>query len=219
MYPSDNRDLLPLNGGDTADVSYTPHLWVFGGNHGDPPTLTNTDYLIHYRYALFSGYIRNYKIYKCPADRSLWQVPFGRDTRYVHELRSYALNCYMSTPSVNIMPPLGISSTYQMYLRFSQLSGAGAANRFTFIDVNPYSICTPAFGVDMLASAFTHYPSALHRGSGVVSFADGHVEQHKWRDRRTLRPLSSFETYISHGEYSPANQDLAWLTNRTTSRR
>jgi prepilin-type N-terminal cleavage/methylation domain-containing protein/prepilin-type processing-associated H-X9-DG protein len=218
LYANENRDLLVLNGGDPADVSTAPHLWVYGGNHGDPLTLTNTDYLVRDRYALFSPYIKNYPIYKCPADRSVWQVPTAKDSRYVNELRSYSLNSYMSSSGSSIMTPLSLSSAYQKYFRFTQLAAGGPANRFTFMDVNPYSICTPAFGVDMTGQTFIHYPSALHNGSGVITFADGHAEQHKWRDKRTLRPTRPGETYITHGEASPANQDLVWITNRTTSK-
>src|SRR5215469_5038835 len=32
IYSGDFNDLLVLNGGDTATISTTPHLWVFGGN-------------------------------------------------------------------------------------------------------------------------------------------------------------------------------------------
>ena len=40
IYSTDNQDRLVLNGGDGAFSSSQPHLWVFGGNHGDPETLT-----------------------------------------------------------------------------------------------------------------------------------------------------------------------------------
>src|SRR5580658_7486023 len=40
LYSGDNREILVLNGGDTEPVSQSAHLWIYGGNHGDPETLT-----------------------------------------------------------------------------------------------------------------------------------------------------------------------------------
>src|SRR5579864_7176699 len=39
LYSLDNHEALALNGGDLSVTSTRPHLWVYGGNHGDPPTL------------------------------------------------------------------------------------------------------------------------------------------------------------------------------------
>ena len=55
IYSNDNRDQLVLNGGDGAATSARAHLWVFGGNHGTPQTLTNLDYLAGDSYALFGA--------------------------------------------------------------------------------------------------------------------------------------------------------------------
>ena len=58
----------------------------------------------------------------------------------------------------------------------------------------------------------------LHRGLGVVAFADGHVESHKWVDPRTCISLSGSQTYLPHGVSSPGNKDLIWLGARATMR-
>jgi prepilin-type processing-associated H-X9-DG protein len=87
-----------------------------------------------------------------------------------------------------------------------------------FIDVNPASICTPAFGVDMSLGGFIHVPSSFHRGLGVLAFADGHAEPHKWVDPRTRVGLPPGRQYIPHG--TPAgNQDLAWIAAHTTEKK
>ncbi|MGH7971780.1 MAG: prepilin-type N-terminal cleavage/methylation domain-containing protein, partial [Limisphaerales bacterium] len=71
LYSGDNRESLVLNGGDQAVASSHPHLWVYGGNHGDPETLTNLQYLVGANYALFSPLLNSIQSYKCPADKSL----------------------------------------------------------------------------------------------------------------------------------------------------
>ena len=141
------------------------------------------------------------KIYKCAADRSLWPVG-GKN---VPELRSYSMNCYVATPPGNIEAPITINGTYRVYLKSTDIGADLPAQRFVFIDVNPASICTPAFGVDMAQAVFVHYPSPMHEGGGIVTFADGHVESHKWLDSRTHRGLPANASYIPHNEASPNN--------------
>ena len=212
IYPNDNRETLVLNGGDTAVASLAPHLWVYGGNHGDPETLTNSLYLVGPAYALFAPLISAIPIYKCPADTSLWDIG-GKN---VSELRSYSLNCYVGTSPAGVVQPISLDSNYRVYLKSSDLAVDSPAMRFVFIDVNPASICTPAFGMDMSLQTFVHYPSSLHRGMGVISFADGHVESRKWVDPRTRKGLPVGQQYIPHDDPSAGNQDLVWLGARAT---
>ena len=134
-------------------------------------------------------------------------------------MRSYALNSYVGTPQENVVAPIQLNTAYRVYLKSALLSADQPAKRFTFIDVNPASICTPAFGVDMSANTFVHFPSSFHNGGAVVSFADGHIEAHKWLDARTRKTLPSGSQYIPHGEPSPNNVDLRWICERTTSPR
>jgi prepilin-type N-terminal cleavage/methylation domain-containing protein len=221
LYPTDNREFLVLNGGEGTTHQTPPYLWVYGGNHGDPQTLTNSQFLVGPSFALFAAYIRAFEIYKCPGDRSSWPIggPQIINAKRVPELRSYSMNCYVGTPAGNVELPLSISSAYRVYLKSSALAADLPANRFIFSDVNPASICTPGFGVDMNADVFVHYPSALHGGLGVQAFADNHVEAHKWLDPRTRKALANGASYIPHNDMSANNQDLKWLRERTTSRK
>ena len=196
MYSTDNREMLTLNGGDQAVASSRAHLWVYGGNHGDPETLTNSQYLVGANYALFAPFLASVQPYKCPADRSLWSI----GGRMVNELRSYSMNCYVATPPANLVGPIELNAAYRLYMKSTDLASDMPANRFVFMDVNPASICTPAFGVDMSLQTFVHYPSFLHGGLGVVSFSDSHVESHKWLDARTRKGLLSGQQYIPHNE-------------------
>ena len=215
MYSNDNREMLALNGGDAAVASSRAHLWVYGGNHGDPETLTNSQYLVGANYALFAPFLASVQSYKCPADRSLWSI----GGKMVNELRSYSMNCYLATPPANVVAPIELNAAYRVYMKSTDLANDLPANRFVFMDVNPASICTPAFGVDMSLQTFVHYPSSSHSGLGVASFADSHVESHKWLDARTRKRLPSGQQYIPHHDPSLNNQDLRWIGERTTSRK
>ena len=214
IYSGDSREALVCNGGRGA-TSTQPYLWVYGGNHGDPQTLTNFQYLVGPNYALFAPYLHGVEIYKCPADRSLWPV----GGKLVLELRSYCMNVYVGTRTPNEETPLSLNPHYRVYLKSSEIYQDLPAKRFVFIDGNPASICTPGFGVNMTSDAFVHYPSSLHRGLGVVAFADGHVECHKWVDARTRKKLPGGAQYIPHNDPSPNNPDLKWIRERTTSKK
>ena len=218
IYSGDNNDKLVLNGGDTAPTSTQAHLWVHGGNHGSADSLTNNLYLTGTSFALFAQIIPTGRIYKCPADRSTWPLWSSRLV-YVTELRSYAMNSYIGT-AANVIMPVNINSAYKTYLKSSQLAAADSpVNRFVFTDVNPASICTPAFGVDMSLFTWIHYPSDLHRQRGVLAFGDGHVEVHRWLDARTMLHLAGGAAYIPHGTSSSRNPDLNWIAARTTSKK
>jgi len=214
MYPLDNRENLVLNGGENGARSEA-YLWVFGGNHGDPQTLTNALYLTEPSYALFAPYLRTAQLYKCPGDRSSWPV----GGKSVPELRSYSLNCYIGTPQGNVEVPLALNSAYRVYLKSAQISVDSPANRFVFMDVNPGNICTPGFGVDMNLQRVIHYPSTVHHRMGVIAFSDSHVESHKWLDPRTARRLPGPLQYIGHDDSVGNNLDIRWIVERTTSKK
>lgn len=215
MYPNDNNERLALNGGDDSTSSTSPHLWVHGGNHGSPDTLTNRLYLVGANFALFAPLLPGEAIYKCPADRSLWPVWSGSaSARLFPEIRSYSMNCYIGTP--NSFPPASVDPAYKIYLKTAQLNTDSPANRFVFTDVNPANICTPAFGVDMSLRKWIHYPSYLHRQRNVMVFADGHMETHRWLNSLTMPHLAS-GNYIGHDNSAVGDRDLKWIADHTTS--
>jgi prepilin-type N-terminal cleavage/methylation domain-containing protein/prepilin-type processing-associated H-X9-DG protein len=218
IYSGDNNENLVLNGGDTSTTSTQPHLWVQGGNHGSADTLTNKLYLTGVNFALFARSLPTERIYKCPADLSTWPLWTSKLT-YVTELRSYAMNSYIGTPPASAIAPISLDSACKVYTKSSQLAADSPVNRFVFMDVNPASICTPAFGVDMTLATWIHYPSDLHRKGGVLAFADGHVEHHLWQDARTMLHLSDGQAYIPHGISSSGNPDLNWIAEQTTSKK
>ena len=215
IYAGDNGERLVLNGGTNTTTSAKAPLWVFGGNHGSADTLTNRLYLVGPTYALFAPLLPGERIYKCPADKSLW--PWNASGKMVQEMRSYAMNCYVGTAGL-ILPVTVNTASYRIYTKSSQLNADSPVNRFVFMDVNPANICTPAFGVDMALGTWIHYPSGLHRKRGVMAFADGHVEVHHWLDSRTLPQITS-GAYIGHGNSAAGNADLAWIAARTTSKK
>ena len=209
MYSGDNTDLLAANGVVATPPSTINKLWV-QGYFFKPEDNTNTALMLDPKYALFGNYLKTGKVYVCPTDRAMVTVA-GQS---YPKIRSYALNMYAGW--------IGdwddrLSPAYRVFRKHSEIVPFMSAGMFTFLDVHPDSICWPYFGVQMINDSFFNFPNSSHNRGGVVSFADGHVEYHRWRDQRTIAAFS--RDYHLHNEPSAGNQDLVWLRQRTTVRK
>lgn len=213
LYAVDNREYLVPNGGGQPRSSGA-YLWVLGDNHMFLPAFVDPQFLLNPQYALFAPYLHTAQPYKCPADLSTLKFSGANAPK----IRSYALNCYVGVPAGGLEEPFQMSADVKVYIKSSDLAGSTPGERFVFADVNPANLCTPAFGVDMDHDIFFHYPSCQHGGAGVVSFADSHVEAHKWLDPRTRKTVPP-DQIIHHTDASPNNQDLNWIRQRTTTRK
>jgi prepilin-type N-terminal cleavage/methylation domain-containing protein/prepilin-type processing-associated H-X9-DG protein len=207
-YTSDNNDWLVSNG-EFYPPSTSSKLWVQGAFYY-PEANTNATYLLDPRYALFASYIRNTKLYLCPTDRNTVTV----NGQTYPKLRSYSLNAYLGWVGEW---DTRLSSLYRVFKKHSELVPPAPSGMFTFQDVNPNSICWPFFGVQMVQDTFFNFPNSSHGRGGVICFADGHVDFHRWRDQRTVSASSA--AYHEHREPSPNNRDLDWLRERTTVRK
>jgi prepilin-type N-terminal cleavage/methylation domain-containing protein/prepilin-type processing-associated H-X9-DG protein len=208
MYAADNNDSLVANG-ENYPPSPTEKLWVQGAFYY-PEANTNATYILDPKYALFANYLQTTKVYVCPTDRSTVTV----SGKLYPRLRSYSLNAYLGW--------IGswdsrLSPSYKVFKKHAQLVKPMPVGLFVFQDVNPNSICWPFFGVQMAEDSFFNFPNSSHGGGGIISFADGHVENRRWRDQRTI--VASSADYHQHQDDSPNNQDLYWLRERTTVRK
>jgi prepilin-type N-terminal cleavage/methylation domain-containing protein len=213
MYADDHGDSMAPNGHCVPDRPGNPRLWIGADDHFYLPPYTNTQYLVDPQYAAFGGYLTTASVYKCPEDRSL--LTRAGDATPQPQIRSYALNAYMGWVS----PRSELSAQHKVFQKMSDLNVASPSQLFVFQEVHPSSICMPAFMMYLpggTVDGFYHYPSSLHRGSGVVNFADGHMETRKWQDPRTIKPANS--EILAHWDHSPRNADIAWLRERTTYR-
>jgi prepilin-type N-terminal cleavage/methylation domain-containing protein len=209
LFSTDNNEALVPNGAGRPGSLREP-LWVLGDYHNFLPAFTNEQFLIDSKYAAFGHYLSTKNVYKCPSDRTTYVVSRGKP---VPQVRSYALNMYVG-PNGSMTDRM--NSRYRSYQRATDIPSP--AQTFLFQDLTPQNLCTPAFIVVMPGQGndrFFHFPATHHNLGGVVSFADAHVEGHRWRDPRTIR-TAKLGTKIGHDYGSPNNRDLAWIQERTT---
>jgi prepilin-type N-terminal cleavage/methylation domain-containing protein len=217
MYATDNNDWLVPDGynQDPDPVDPNHRFWVQGAFFTANSTHDyNYDFILDPRYAQFANYLQARQIYLCPTDREF----FVLNGQSYPRLRSYSLNAYLGWigPWDDRLTPVDASGRplYKIFRKQSELGPRMPAGIFTFQDVNPDSICWPYFGVRMQGDSFFNWPNSSHNRGGVVSFADAHVDYHRWRDECTIKAYSTY--YHNHDDSSSGNQDLVWLRTVTT---
>jgi prepilin-type N-terminal cleavage/methylation domain-containing protein/prepilin-type processing-associated H-X9-DG protein len=220
LYADDSNDRVARNGfKDSTTVDGEP-LWVPGMEHPNDEAFTNNATLLDSKVASFAPYVRAPELYLCPTDRRTTFVLAdtasqrrGRPPRN----RSYSMNIY-SGPAAGAHHYISPEGT--VFEKTSDFSRGSSADIFIFQDVNPGSICMPAFivripGRPEPGDGLFHFPATHHNRSGDLSFADGHVETHRWVDSNTFQTAGN-GGFILHWTHPANNRDLAWLREKTT---
>ena len=205
---SDDHGKLALNGFINANGNDKTPYWVQGYlNHGASPDATNTALLNDSRFALFAPYIPTVQSYRCPSDRKLFELFRTPHSAFrASKVRSYSLNGFLGWNFA-----VGSSPPGRVALKESQIPRP--QDRLTFADLRADSICWPFFGINGDESFFM-YPAAYHGRAGMLSFADGHTERHRWTDPRTYNPARI--DWHSHNQDSRRNPDLTYLQRHAT---
>jgi prepilin-type processing-associated H-X9-DG protein len=123
------------------------------------------------------------------------------------------MNAYVGTGSS------GWNTSYRQYVKSIDIVSPTPANLFVIIDEHEGSINDGAFFTNPTTSPssdqIVDFPAARHDRGCTISFADGRVEIHQWRDARTMPPVGTSFTLVVA---SPNNVDVDWLNQRSSSR-
>jgi prepilin-type N-terminal cleavage/methylation domain-containing protein len=210
MYADDNNGQLPCNS-DGQDGMGVFTNWV-AGTMSRTTDATNTLLLIDAQHSSMARYIASPGVYKCPGDKS----------RFV---RSMSMNCRLNPTRIKGTPAFaaGGNSRYATFRRVQEIGRPDAI--FVILDERSDSINDGYFGVDMSNTGtrdgggasnpywMIDYPASYHGGSGRVSFADSHVETHRWLEPTTLVPLGRAHP----GSHTSAtDRDVRWLQDHCT---
>jgi len=212
LYSGDNNDQVVLTGGlnvlvtSTSDPAAQPgggkSQWCLG-TMGSLPPATNTGLI---ELGLIYPYVKSLGVYKCPADKKLLG---GMNT-----IRSMSMNCWMN-PISGWNQSMGYSGATALreFRKQVDIVAPTPSKCWVLIDENPNSINDGWFVCDPnQATKWVDVPATYHCGSGGLSFADGHAEIKKWRDRNVLNATTT------DVPKDTASDDLLWLQERTTSR-
>ncbi len=211
LYTTDHEQKLVRNGYGNEMNLNGRRPWVIGDWHGNPSAMTNLNFLINREYAAFADYIQSPAVYKCPSDRTTVEIG-GRESP---KLRTYSLNGYLGWAD----PPVDtsfLSPRHRVFENSGELSTASPSSLLQFIDTAPGNCCYEAFVIYLgtsLGSLYFHLPSPLHNRIGVLSFADGHVDGHKWQDEEPIAMARQkwIPNHLSLQFPNSPNRDLKWL--------
>jgi prepilin-type N-terminal cleavage/methylation domain-containing protein/prepilin-type processing-associated H-X9-DG protein len=221
LYSTDNNDTMPGNdkyGVGPNDLVWAPGVMTYETAPSAAvffPTVTNRQLLETNFAGSIGSHVRNASVYRCPSDRSY--IILGGEQH--QRVRSYAANFYLGSHGPNQQAP---STQGKTFSKVSEIKGISPSDIWAIIDehedwigdstfVNlPRNLTPPQY------TAWLELPSARHQRGACLSFADGHVERHRWLEQSTFKPVrrvwESFMTTL------PApSRDAQWLTEHATA--
>jgi prepilin-type N-terminal cleavage/methylation domain-containing protein/prepilin-type processing-associated H-X9-DG protein len=231
MYANDNQDKLmpnpPNAGAQNASLAWVNGYLSWAPNNADN---TNTILLKQALAGPYSSYSAG--IYKCPDDR--WQCLEG-NTILMDRVRSYSMNYCMEGDSDDSLkaaagiPPNQVYYSAASYPRYGYRKmtdlghpGPGPSSAWVFCDEAPDTMDDGCLAWGGQGSWF-NTPASYHKSGNDFSFADGHVEYHKWlsgwngaNNAGICRPTSG----VTGGWVSPSTGnpvDYNWVTLNGTA--
>ncbi len=211
MYSDEFDGRLVLTGGVGATAGSLAEQelirrgnWVHGllggggywGGESDPELV---------RVGLLFPFVKELKVYKCPADKKM-----DRNNK-LPTTRSISMNCWLNPQQ---KPANESWNTYggngREFRKHSdiQTHRGGPAKLFVVVDENPNTINDGFFVVDVGKSPTTwvDVPATYHNKACGFGFADGHSEIKKWRDANVLKARSTYTAV------DPSyKDDLLWM--------
>jgi prepilin-type processing-associated H-X9-DG protein len=140
-------------------------------------------------------------IYKCPSDRA----PAANGPR----IRSVSMNSLVGDPGdlVDHFNPL-----YVQFYKMKTIQNPSGI--FVFLDEHCDTI-NDGFFVNRLEDyLWGNMPGSYHNGGLSLSFADGHVETHRWLVPGTVRP--PVQGGVGGILYATPTTDFDWLKQRSS---
>lgn len=218
-YTGDYNGYLAPNcddGGGTPPAGEVPTrpAWVAGSlSLGDDSDNTNTAELVGPQYqgdGSLGGYTRNPGVYHCPADFTEGQ---GQDQL---RDRSYSMNGFVGPATSGTYSPISYQMTQdgcEYYVKDTSFIRLKPTDCFVFVE-ETYASLNDGFFWSPQPPGNTLYdmPQWAHGGAVTVfSFADGHVEAHRWLTSLFhVTPVGSRPTVLG-------NTDMQWLYSHCTA--
>jgi prepilin-type N-terminal cleavage/methylation domain-containing protein len=225
MYAEDNHDVLVYASDDPWDwhvdwQTLDQYAWTLTHMDFDPSNQGNWD--INFDMVnrpLWPYTSKNPSIYKCPSDHSYLTVDGEQKPR----VRSMSMNLYVGGFD-GTDGGWGWAEPYRIFTKLPDIYNADKI--FVFLDMREDSVnwgnfmtCMSGYSpADPSQYCFDgDFPGMYHHFACGFSFADGHSELKRWRDPRTMPPLTQganplFDQFSS----SPDNLDIGWLQDHST---
>jgi len=207
MYADDNYDVMPLTLLDSGPL-YRAKLgsWVLGNASVD----ANLNKL---QSGTLFPYLRSISVYRCPADKKLADPGGGKQ---VPVNRSYYVNASLNSVGGYLVTN-NAPAPFSFAEKLSSVGAPSPSQLWVFVENNLRASGEPIFGFYIEQSQPNTYwgdiPTDRHSQGCNLSFADGHVQFHRWKATK--------DTHTSQAILPGADrEDYNWLLGgipRTTS--
>jgi prepilin-type N-terminal cleavage/methylation domain-containing protein/prepilin-type processing-associated H-X9-DG protein len=198
IYTDDNVGWL-VNNSSTADTRTYRQSWVNNiQDWGTSDENTNPAYVLSGKLAAYVN--NNLGVYKCPADQSAAQNG--------PRLRSISMNSLVGDP---LIEPNRFNPTWLQFLKMTQVPGP--SNFYVFLEEHPDTINDGYFMNRWDQIKWGNLPASYHNGACNISWADGHLERHRWL-ADTVRP--PVKGAVGGGFVPSPATDYLWLRDRTS---
>ena len=185
---------------NTNPLTMIDSAWVVSGAPvaTDPNNVTLGQYVA-----------KNAGVFKCPADKSMDQGS------KIPRVRSVAMNQAVGfNVSATWLNHANTALNFLKYHRETDITSPSPSDLFVFTDEFPGSLNDGGFAVCMTEPGhIVDYPANYHNYSSAFSFADGHVELHKWENADLKQPVQYTGGPVTTGL---SVQDQTWLMNRAS---
>lgn len=204
LYSEDNQNRFVNNHG-VDETRISRDNWVNSvQDWGNNPDNTNTVLITDAKLGSYAGKVVG--IYKCPSDIS--SADNGP------RLRTMAMNALVGDPGglTNMFNP-----SYRQFFRSSDL--VSASDTFVFMDEHPDTINDGFFMNRFHEFKWGNLPGSFHNGSANLSFADGHVEPHRWKlsgPTGTIHPPTRGALGPTRTVMADPKTDFEWLRDHSS---
>ena len=197
-YSADNLALVK-NDNDSMSWAWGNMSWTTAADNTNSAKIQTR---------VFVDYIgRDTTVFRCPSDRFVSVSQKARAWR--NRVRSYSMNYFIGC---SVIQPY--ASGYRLFKKESDF--VSPSETFVFTDEHPDGIDDPLFrgdpgpGKDLENKS--NIPASFHNRGSTLSFADGHIELHRWHGTSFPRPIG-----FVYQEVRPTNDaDFSWLARRVS---
>ncbi len=198
VYSDDNSGSLVNNSG-TVDTRAYRQSWVNNiEDWGTSVENTNPAYVYSGKLAPYVN--NNLSVYKCPCDQSVAQDG--------PRLRSISMNSLVGNPLIN---PNRFNPTWFQFLKLVQMPHPDSI--YVFIEEHPDTINDGYFMNVWDQIKWGNLPASYHNGAANLSWADGHLERHRWMPNTVRPPIKGS---VGGGFMPSPPTDYLWLRDRTS---
>jgi prepilin-type processing-associated H-X9-DG protein len=209
----DNEDAFPYNVG--ADDPKKDLNWASNVMSWElDPDNTNTVLLARGGLGPYSEGVIS--IYKCPSDHALSDPQ--QKAGWTARVRSVSMNAMIG--NAGDFTQTGYNTNNPHYRQFFRSSQVPDPSRiFVLIEEHPDSIDDGYFLNKPADLEWTDLPASYHGGAANLTFADGHVETHKWLSGSTKPPPYPEAAKVPFKVKTDGLADFEWLMERTSMQR